>query len=327
MIGQDQIGFGVIALAAYKPDWTLFLRQLESIREQTHDNFVCLISADGDPDEIKAFVDQNLLGDTRFQVIGFDERLGFYGNFERVLEHVPAHANWIALADQDDHWYPNKLEALLPYLTRYSLATGQARVVTEAGTVLAESTNRCNVPSTHLLLDNQITGSLSVFRRELLDTVLPFPRMSNPSENHDHWIGLCASVADGIYIAEGIVQDYVQHGGNVLGEPGRNFNPKRSIENLRRMGHKYEGGGNFSALLRVMMNIKYGWSRLMVLELRQRSPRSVQALQPLLEVVAPRKYWRKKLSVLWSAVLSKHVSLPSAVTFAAGAALASVLRR
>lgn len=324
---QVRTGFGVVALAAYKPDWNLFRRQLQSIRDQSHDEFLCLISADGGCDEIKAFVDETVMGDTRFQVIGFDERLGFYGNFERVLEHVPVDATWIALSDQDDFWYPNKLDALIPYLTHYSLATGQARVVTETGAVLAESTNRCNVPPAHLLVDNQITGGLSVFRRELLATVLPFPRLSNPSENHDHWIGLCAAVAEGAYIADALVQDYVQHGGNVLGEPDRSFNVKRSIDNFRRMGHKFEGAGNFSSLLRVMMNIKFGWSRTMVLELRGRAPQRLQALEPLLEVVTPRKYWIKKLAVLWSAVSSKHVSIPSAITFAAGAAVASVLRR
>ncbi|WP_411373714.1 glycosyltransferase [Arthrobacter sp. MPF02] len=320
-----QKGFGVIALAAYKPDWELFRRQLQSIRDQSHHNFTCLISADGGHDEIRAFVDETLKGDTRFEVIGFQERLGFYGNFERVLEHVPADAEWIALSDQDDYWYPDKLETLLPCLSKYSLASGQARVVTSKGTVLAESTKRCNVPSSHLLLDNQITGGLSVFRRELLDSVLPFPRLSNPSENHDHWIGLCAAIANGAYIADKIVQDYIQHGGNVLGEPGRRFNLSQSIDNLRRMGLKYEGAGNLAALLRVTMNIKFGWSRCMVLELRNRFPHHMETLEPLLEIVAPGRYWFRKLAVLGSAVTSKHVSLPSAMTFAAGAALAPVL--
>ena len=318
-------GFGVIALAAYQPDWNLFRRQLHSIRDQSHDDFECYISADGGQDDIAKFVDKTVEGDKRFRVIGFDDRLGFYGNFERVLKHVPAEAEWIALSDQDDYWYPQKLECLLPYLAQYSLATGQARVVTETGIVLAESTNRSNVPPTHLLLDNQITGGLSVFRGELLDTVLPFPRLSNPSENHDHWIGLCAAVADGAYIAEEIVQDYIQHGGNVLGEPGRKFNLNHSINNLRRMGRKYEGGGDLSSLLRVIMNMKYGWSRTMVLELQERGSHHGHALEPLLEVVVPRKRWGKKIAILWSAVASRHVSLPSALTFAAGAVLGSVL--
>lgn len=322
-----QRDFGVIALAAYKPDWDLFRRQLQSLRDQSHAHFSCLISADGGRREIQAFVDDALDGDARFQVIGFDDRVGFYRNFERALEHVPAEASWVALSDQDDYWYQDKLETLLPYLNRYSLVTGQARVVTDKGIVLSESTDRRNVPLTHLLLDNQITGSLSVFRRELLDTILPFPRFSNPSENHDHWIGLCTAAADGAYVSGRRVQDYVQHGGNVLGEPDRRFSPRRSMDNLRQMGRKYEGGASLSALLRVMINMKYGWSRSMVLELQNRSPRYPQTLKPLLEVVAPRKYWFKKLRILWSAVSNGDVSVPSALTFAAGAALAAVLRR
>ena len=47
-----------------------------------------------------------------------EAKLGFYGNFERALSLVPANAELIALADQDDEWYPEKLEVLATRLER-----------------------------------------------------------------------------------------------------------------------------------------------------------------------------------------------------------------
>jgi hypothetical protein len=60
----------------------------------------------------------------------FPERLGFYRNFERILAAVDPSADWIALADQDDHWYPGKLETMAPALESHALVAGQARLLT-----------------------------------------------------------------------------------------------------------------------------------------------------------------------------------------------------
>ena len=79
-------------------------------------------------------------GDSRFEVIGWDDRVGFYLNFERLLMAVPADAAWVALSDHDDAWYPTKLEQLVPRLDDVILVTGQARVTSHpSGRVLLES--------------------------------------------------------------------------------------------------------------------------------------------------------------------------------------------
>src|SRR5690349_23968639 len=121
--------FGAVALAAYKPDQPMFARQLLSIQAQTHTDFVCLISVDGDYQQVADMVRQICGGDERFQVLGYSSRLGFHHNFERALKAVPKDARWVALSDQDDYWCPGKLAALLPRLDGAALVTGQARVV------------------------------------------------------------------------------------------------------------------------------------------------------------------------------------------------------
>ena len=80
--------------------------------------------------------------DPRFEVIGWDDNLGFYLNFERLLLAVPDDAAWVALSDQDDRWYPDKLERLVPLLdeTHAGHRPGPSGRVAETGGLLDDHT-------------------------------------------------------------------------------------------------------------------------------------------------------------------------------------------
>jgi glycosyl transferase family 2 len=100
-----------ICMASYEPPMDLFRRQLESIRSQTHRNWVCVISDDCSSPKSFATIQREVGDDPRFVVSRSPRRLGFYLNFERALTLSARNADYIALADQDDRWYPEKLEA------------------------------------------------------------------------------------------------------------------------------------------------------------------------------------------------------------------------
>ena len=103
-------------MATFEPDLDTFSRQIESIRAQTHRNWVCVISDDcTSPErfaEMKALLDE----DERFVARRSPQRLRFYRNFERALALAPRSARYVALSDQDDEWHPDKLETLLAEL-------------------------------------------------------------------------------------------------------------------------------------------------------------------------------------------------------------------
>jgi hypothetical protein len=315
----DPSSFGVVALAAYQPDRELFRTQLRSIQNQTHRNFRCLISADGGFADIRGFVERELGGDERFQVIGFEQRLGFYGNFERVLQHVPADAAWVALSDQDDFWYPSKLETLVPYLSNVSLVAAQARVVRKPGNlVVAQSTQRKNVALPALLAQNQVTGSLCVFRRDLLDIGLPFPRLNTISQVHDHWLAVCAEATGGALVIDEVVQDYVQHGGNVLGEVKGKKGPAKSLEHVRALSRKYQGSSSPLAMLRTANDLSFGWRRIMADTLRQRMSAYSPAMNNAVAAFETGHAWSSTLRVLVAGLRSGEVALPCFVEFVAG---------
>jgi hypothetical protein len=184
-----------ICMATYEPPDDLLRIQLESIREQTHENWVCVIS---DDHSSEGSVDRLLEltgGDPRFAVSRSPERLGFYRNFERALAMAPAQAEFVTLCDQDDRWHPDKLERLIGGIGGAQLAYSDARIVSPDGEVVRPSywterrNNHTNFGS--LLLANSVTGAASLFRRELLADVLPFPPLLAKGF-HDHWLALVA---------------------------------------------------------------------------------------------------------------------------------------
>ncbi|MFF1881023.1 glycosyltransferase [Pseudarthrobacter sp. NPDC058196] len=324
----DSLSFGIIALAAYKPDWDLFRAQLLSIQAQTHTNFECLISADGGHEEVQEFVTREMGGDQRFKVLGFRDRLGFYGNFERVLQHVPGNAEWVALSDQDDSWYPTKIETLLPHLNDVSLVAAQARVVRRPGNdVVAESTHRKDVSLGSLIAQNQVTGSLCIFRRDLLDLALPFPRFPAITQVHDHWLAVCAKATGGALIVDDIVQDYVQHAANVLGEVEGRKSLAKSLENVTAMSRKYHGGGNPLALLRTANDLSFGWRRTMADELSRRCGEPAQGAGTELTAFASGHSWVSTMRTLVAGLRRGEIARSCFLEFVAGSPVEIIGRR
>jgi glycosyltransferase involved in cell wall biosynthesis len=240
-----------ICMASYEPDPALLERQLDSIRSQTHEDWVCLISDDGSSPERFELLRSLTAADPRFTLEAAPQRLGFYLNFERALGMVPAEAEFVALADQDDDWYPEKLAALLAGRGGAELVYSDMRIVDEAGRVVSESfwqgrrNNHTDLAS--LLLANTVTGAASLFRRQLLELALPFPPpVGDPF--HDQWLAAVALASGEIAYVDRPLYDYVQHGGAARGhaaamrayDPGRHLSWRHPRGTLRRLAARGE---------------------------------------------------------------------------------------
>lgn len=256
---------GYIVLAAYQPPAELFTRQLRSLQRQTLSTFRCVIVADGGPDVVREMVRDAVGDDDRFDVVGFDDRVGFYANFERGLAEVPADAPWVALSDQDDEWMPDKLAVLVAALDRSALASGQARVVTyPEGAVVSASTRRRTVSAPALVLENQFSGALCVFRGSLLNTALPFPRYAGPAQVHDHWLAVCAAVTGGTTVVDRVVQDYVQHSANVLGEAdAARLGWRQTLRRRRDAARGETDVPGLRAVAKSVYEVNAGWAEVM----------------------------------------------------------------
>jgi len=220
--------FVAICIATYNPPPDLLTRQLDSIRAQTHANWVCLISDDCSTPERFAALRSAVGGDPRFVIDRSPRRLGFYRNFERALSMVPASAAYVALADQDDAWHPDKLAVLLAEIKHAELVYSDARIVARDGQEISPTywrrrrNNHSDLLS--LLVANSVTGAASLVRGDLLDDALPFPP-AQFAHYHDHWLALTALARGEIRFVERPLYDYVQHGAASLGHATANRMP------------------------------------------------------------------------------------------------------
>ena len=208
-----------ICMATYEPPRERLGRQLDSIRAQTREDWVCLISDDCSSPESIAAIEAEIAGDERFVLSASPERLGFYRNFERALRMVPDDAELVALADQDDRWDPDKLAALADLLEARpdaALAYSDMRIATDDGRILSETfwylRRNSHDDIASLLVSNTVTGAASLLRRELLDQALPLPP-AHPAHQayHDHWLALCALALGDIAYLDRPTYDYTRH--------------------------------------------------------------------------------------------------------------------
>jgi hypothetical protein len=137
------------------------------------------------------------------------------------LSLAPPEAEFVALADHDDVWWPEKLATLLAtFDDGTTLVYSDMRVVTAEGECLSHTfwTTRDNnyTDIVSMLLANTLTGAAALFRRKLLKHVLPFPVRAD-NLYHDQWIGCVALALGNIGYVDRPLYDYVQHGRNVIG--------------------------------------------------------------------------------------------------------------
>ncbi|MBB2976347.1 hypothetical protein FHX49_001921 [Microbacterium endophyticum] len=317
---------GCIVLAAYRPQRELFERQLRSIQAQTVSDFSCLVVADGGEEDVREMLRSIVGDDERFTVIGAASRVGFYLNFERGLSAVPDTAQWIALSDQDDYWQPEKLERMLPHLQYASMVSAQARVVTyPGGEVRAATTGRVQPHADDIPIFNQFTGGMSVLRRDLLQLALPFPQFDSPAQVHDHWLAVCASCQDGAVVIPDIVQDYVQHDQNVLGETSDNeFAMLQSWRNVKTRADaaQHAGGLRRSAVIALSAYVvSAGWAQAMTVALVSRPLAGDTRLERLQVLYGRRRSFWRSVTRLVGAVLRRRIPIRNAAVFVAGTAV------
>lgn len=152
---------------------------------------------------------------------------GACANFAALLKNSQAH--YVAFADQDDVWVPDKLLQCLTEMHRLEerwgkdvplLVFSDARVVDADLNELASSLfrrihidPRRNLPR-QLILQNTAYGNTMLFNAALRDLVNPIPE---DAVMHDHWTMLVASSFGHIgYVPEPLVL-YRQHGNNIFG--------------------------------------------------------------------------------------------------------------
>ncbi len=220
--------------------------QLRSILAQTRLPSEIVVSDDASSDGTVELV-RSVLGEASaasiaVTVLQNPKALGVTANFQQALE--ACHGDLLALSDQDDVWYPDRLAVAAERFDESPgllLLSSDARLVDAAGIPIGQtlfeglditSANRAEVHAGRgfqaLLRRNLSTGATALLRRRLIEIAVPFPA----PWVHDEWLAVIAAASDGFDIEERELIDYRQHDRNQIGARSRGLaeKAKRLIE-------------------------------------------------------------------------------------------------
>ncbi len=198
--------------------------QLDSIVRQTHENWVIYASDDGSNDAtldiLKSYQEQ--LGCNRL-IIQLGPRQGFARNFMSLVLNGNARADFYAFSDQDDVWYPDKLERGIAQLSSLvgsqpALYCSRTHLIDGYGQDVGYSPLFARGPDFANALVQSLAGANTMLLNEPARALLELVPQDAHIVSHD-W--LCYMVVSGvggevIYDPEPTL-DYRQHGGNVIG--------------------------------------------------------------------------------------------------------------
>lgn len=205
-----------IAMATFNGE--KYLRdQLQSIYNQTYNKIEVIVCDDLSTDKTVEILEEfaNTYG-LVYQIN--DSHLGLVKNFEKALSL--ARGDYIALSDQDDIWYPNKLELLINNIGSCSMIFSAVQVIDENGNphnnpIIVSEYSRDHTEKVNFsdfIETAWVLGCTGLIEKSLLEKTLPFP---NGVMFHDWWLTMAAiKMGNGIkYIHKPTIK-YRQHGDN-----------------------------------------------------------------------------------------------------------------
>ena len=231
-----------VALASFNGE-AFIEAQIESILRQDYQPLEIVVVDDCSTDQT-SFILERYAMEGKLKFWKNNQNLGYVKNFERVINKCSGY--FIALADQDDVWDSQKISRLVESIGDSLLIHSDAILIDHRGNEIASSfsvfSKKTTFPKslTEALFNGSVTGCTSLFRRELLVDILPFP---DQLYVHDKWIGLIAFLRNGFnYLDEPLIS-YRQHTTNSIGVATASFSVKdkiRKVFSQRRIDFQFQ---------------------------------------------------------------------------------------
>ena len=234
-----------ILLTTYNTETQYLKQQIESILNQTYQNFRVLISDDASTkNEIRAILEDYEKQDNRIVLYKQEKNLGYNKNFEFLLKE--ANAKYIMFADHDDVWYPQKVEKSVEKIKKENvdLVYCNAHQINEKGEIIQSNYFQYkNVPLIHgkgkLAISRCVgIGCSQIITDIVRNKMIPFTKEVIA---HDWLAAFIANEGKGISYIEEPLFGYRLHNTNVFG--GRNL-----AQNLGKW--KEENGTSYQSYLK-----------------------------------------------------------------------------
>ncbi|WP_240470962.1 glycosyltransferase family 2 protein [Schaalia suimastitidis] len=199
--------------------------QVTSILNQTRQVHEIVLGDDASTDNTIDIVQTLVAGSNiRLVIRHHDPALRVAANFSDAIGATTGDV--IILCDQDDLWYPTKVEHLVEALQDADLVHSDARLVNGEGKPIsgllldelkASRWERGNLMDGDalavLLRRSMVTGATAAVRGPFARAMMPVP----DGWIHDEWLAICAATAGRLTLIPEVLTDYRQHGGNQIG--------------------------------------------------------------------------------------------------------------
>jgi glycosyltransferase involved in cell wall biosynthesis len=210
-----------VVLATYNGS-KYIVKQLDSILNQTVPPDEIIICDDISTDETVSLLQPYLLN-SRIKLFVNDKRLGVVDNFKKGAKLAAKH-NWLAFADQDDIWVPEKLyklanamelidDGITPSLVYSDLIViDKNDVVTALSFWDKQKIRPAKIKLATILYGNVVTGCTMLVNYAMAEELFVF---QSDQYFHDEWLGLIAYSFGHVKILNETLVLYRQHESNV----------------------------------------------------------------------------------------------------------------
>lgn len=178
---------------------TLLPDELVVTDDCSNDNTLAILGRFASTAPFKVFYKQN------------ERKYGYAGNFNEALKLTSG--DLVFLSDQDDHWFPDKIERI----AKAAEENSDAWVLLNDAELTDEKLKRTGITKLGQIRSagfddaSFVMGCCAAIRRELLDICMPIP---NGFPSHDNWVVGIAEMMDRKIILPHILQYYRRHGSN-----------------------------------------------------------------------------------------------------------------
>ncbi len=201
---------------------------LESLRQQTFQDWQLLIRDDGSSDQtLRILLDWQALYPEKIAALQVGgEHLGSTASFSQLV--TSSTAPYLLFCDQDDVWLPEKIEwqhramqkleeqhgIMLPLLVHSDLAVVDAERQLQAVSFWRQRHLPVNQAKRAYLLTNVVTGCATLFNRTAANMAFPAPLQAI---QHDRWLALVCAWFGHIQALDYPLVLYRQHDSNQIG--------------------------------------------------------------------------------------------------------------
>jgi glycosyltransferase involved in cell wall biosynthesis len=210
--------------------------QVASILEELTSSDELVIVDDASSDATVEII--NRFEDKRIKLHCRDVNQGVVSSFEQSI--FLASGKVIFLCDQDDLWYPGKVNAMINsmYEKKVVAVVSDCHIIDSNGDVVEPSFFFIRQSKSGFfanLWKNGYLGCAMCFSADLKDVILPFP---NGVSMHDEWIGLTADLSGRVLFLDRVLSGYRRHSHNVTNMvwSGLLFATKKRLLNLVLVG-------------------------------------------------------------------------------------------